>query len=50
MNLKYTLLNYRLCNETSMAQKPYNYIFNVPLSQLFFIEKDDILFVGNWNH
>ena len=50
MDLKYTLLNYKLCNETSMANKPYNYKINVPLSQLFCIERDDILFGGNWNH
>ena len=50
MDLKYTLLNYKLCNETSMAKKPNNYIISVPLNQLFCIEADDILFGGNWNN
>ena len=50
MDLKYTLLNYKLCNETSMAKRPSNHIINVPLNQLFCIEKDDMLFGGNWNN
>ena len=50
MDLKYTLLKYRLCNETAMAKKPYNYLISVPLDQLFCIERDDILFGGNWNN
>ena len=50
MDLKYTLLNYKLCNETSMANRPEEYRIDVPLNQLFCIDKDDILFGGNWNH
>ena len=50
MDLKYTLLNYTLCNETSMVNKPENYKIGLPLSELFCIDKDDILFGGNWNH
>ena len=50
MDLKYTLLNYTLCNETSMINKPDNYKIGLPLDQLFCIDKDDILFGGNWNH
>ena len=50
MNLKYTLLNYKLCNETSMVNKPEYYKINIPLNQLFCIDKDEILFGGNWNH
>ena len=49
MELEYHLLNYRLCNETSMANKPNNYKIDVPLNELFCIEQDDILFGGNWN-
>ena len=49
MDLKYTLLNYKLCNETSMTNLPYNHIINVPLNQLFCIE-NDYLFGGNWNN
>ena len=50
MDLKYTLLNYTLCNETSMINKPENYKIGLPLNELFCIDKDDILFGGNWNH
>ena len=49
MELKYHLLNYKLCNETSMANKPNNYKIDIPLNELFCIEQDDILFGGNWN-
>ena len=50
MDLKYTYLNYKLCNETSMVNRSENYIIDVPLNQLFCIEKDNISFGGNWNH
>ena len=49
-DLKYTLLNYKLCNETSMIKRPTNYIINTPLNQLFCIEYDEILFGGDWNN
>ena len=48
MELKYHSLNYKLCNETSMANKPNNYKIDVPLNELFCIEHTDILFGGNW--
>ena len=50
MELKYHLLNYRLCNETSMANKPNNYKINVPLNELYCIEQDNVLFGGSWNN
>ena len=49
MELKYHLLKYKLCNETSMANKPDNYKIDVPLNELFCIDQDDIPFGGNWN-
>ena len=49
MNLKYHSLNYTLCNETTMADRPENYKINVPLDQLYCIEQDDVLFGGFWN-
>ena len=49
MNLKYTLLNYKLCNETSMVNRPESIKIDIPLNQLFCIEKDNMLFGGNWN-
>jgi hypothetical protein len=49
MTLNYRLLNYKLCNETSMATRPDNYKIGVSLNELFCIEQDDISFGGNWN-
>ena len=49
IDLKYHLLNYKLCNETSMANKPGNFKIEVPLNELFCIEQDDLSFGGNWN-
>ena len=49
MELNYHLLNYKLCNETSMANNPEKYKIDVPLNELFCIEQDDILLGGNWN-
>ena len=50
MDLKYTLLNYKLCNETSIVNRPDSYRIDVPLNQLFCIEENNFLFGGNWNH
>ena len=49
MDLKYHLLDYKLCNETSMANKTQNYKIDIKLNQLFCIDKDDIPFGGSWN-
>ena len=49
MDLKYHLLTYKLCNETSMANKPDNYKINVPLNELFCIDNNDLNFGGSWN-
>ena len=47
LNLKYHLLNYKLCNETSMVNKPKNYKIDVSLNELFCIAQEDINFGGN---
>ena len=49
MNLKYSVLDYKLCNETSMANKPDNYKIDIPLNELFCIERDDIILGGSWS-
>ena len=49
MELKYHLLHYKFCNETSMVNKSKNYIIDVPLNELFCIDNDDISFGGSWN-
>ena len=48
MNLTYHTLNYKLCNETSMANKTDEYKIDVPLNELFCIEDDDIPWGGSW--
>ena len=49
MDLKGHLLNYKFCNETSMVNLPNNYKIDIPLNQLFCIDRDNISFGGNWN-
>ena len=49
MDLKYHLLSYKLCNETSIAKKPDSFKINVPLNELFCIDNDDLPFGGSWN-
>ena len=49
MELKYHLINYKLCNETSMINSTDIFKIEVPLNELFCIDKDDIFFGGNWN-
>ena len=48
MNLTYRTLSYKLCNETSMANKTDEYKIDVPLDELFCIEDDDIPWGGSW--
>ena len=48
MDLKYHTLNYKLCNETSMANKTEEYKIDVPLNELFCIDNDDIPWGGSW--
>ena len=42
-------LNYKLCNDTSMANKTDIYLINVPLNQLYCIDSDDIEIGGFWD-
>ena len=49
MDLEYHLLPYKLCNETSFANKSENYIIDVPLNELLCIEEDNVPFGGSWN-
>ena len=49
MELNYHILSYKLCNETEMDNKPDNYKIDVPLNELFCIDKDNIPFCGNWS-
>ena len=49
MGLEYTKLNYKLCNETSMANKTDNYLININLNELFCIEDELQYFGGSWH-
>ena len=40
MNLNYTKLNYKLCNETSMINETENYMIDANLSELFCIDDE----------
>ena len=48
MDLTYRTLSYKLCNETSMANKTDEYQIDVPLNELFCIEEDNIPWGGSW--
>ena len=47
-NFNYKILNYSLCNETSMAKKPEIYKIEIPLDQLYCINMDDLDIDGSW--
>ena len=46
-NINY--INYRLCNETSMANRPGIYSINTPLNELYCIDMDDLEIGGSHN-
>ena len=46
---KYKKLNYKLCNETTMANKPDIYSIKASLNQLYCIDSDDIEIGGFWD-
>ena len=47
-NLAYTTLNYKLCNETSMAIENNTFQITVPLNELYCIEMDNLEMGGSW--
>ena len=48
MELLNRTLSYKLCNETSMANKSEEYQIDVPLNELFCLEEDDVTWGGSW--
>ena len=50
MDLEYKELKYKLCNETSMANKPENYIIDVNLNELFCIDDEFSEIGGSWDN
>ena len=46
---KYNLINYKLCNETSMKNLGKEYIIDIPLDTLYCIDMEDLKVGGSWN-
>ena len=49
MDLIYHQLEYKLCSETSMANKTEEYKIDIPLDEIFCIDNDDIPWGGSWH-
>ena len=49
MDLTYHTLEYKLCSETSMANKTKEYKIDIPLDECFCIDNDDIPWGGSWH-
>ena len=49
MDLEYRKLKYKLCNETSMANKTKNYIIDVNINELFCIDDELGIIRGSWD-
>ena len=49
METNFKLLNYSLCNETSMKNLGKDYILNSNLDKLFCIDMEDLEMGGSWN-
>ena len=46
---KYNLINYKLCNETSMKYLGKEYIIDIPIETLYCIDMEDLNVGGSWN-
>ena len=44
------IINYKLCNETSMANNVNQYMINVELDKLYCIDMDDLSMGGSWDN
>ena len=49
LDLSYTIINYRLCSETSMANNSDSFIIDIELDQLYCIEMDELDMGGSWD-
>ena len=48
MDLTYSLIDYKLCNETSMVNRSDIYMMNISLDELYCINMEDLNIGGNW--
>ena len=46
---KFNLINYKLCNETSMKYLGKEYIIDIPIESLYCIDMEDLKVGGSWN-
>ena len=49
LDLTYDILNYKLCNETSMANYTDSFVLDIGLDQLYCIEMDNLNMGGGWD-
>ena len=49
LDLSYSTIGYRLCNETSMAKYPNSYIIDIGLDQLYCIDMEELDMGGSWD-
>jgi len=49
LQTKYNLVNYKLCNETSMKYLGEEYIIDIPIETLYCIDMEDLNMGGSWN-
>ena len=47
--LSYEIINYKLCNETSMVNKSDLYMLDKKLDELYCIDMEDLYIGGNWD-
>ena len=49
MNLSYSFLDYRLCNETSMKNNTDSFLIDIDLDQIYCIDMEDLNMGGSWD-
>ena len=49
LDLSYSIINYRLCNESSMANYTDSFILDIALDKVYCIDMDDLEMGGNWD-
>ena len=49
MKSNYTLLNYKLCNETSMKDLGKEFLLDIAIEDLYCIDMEDLKIGGSWN-
>ena len=50
IDLTYDIINYKLCNETSMINYSDNFIIDVELDQLYCIDMEELDMGGSWDY